>query len=220
MTSIPNPPVASSAPGVELGVELGARVEDWIQNELGGWAGASGVGPEVGVGVGFGVLLGVGVDMVDTGELAEMVESSGPSFLDLCWTPSEQAYCSGSIPRLAARWAAKEATMKALGHGIGEVDPIDIEVVSLEGELPRLQLYGSAEAIARERRVGHVAVSLTHGGPLAVAFVVAVGEAVDPEAGTATGIDLGTPVGSRGGEDTGINCGSSEPGDQGRGLNC
>ncbi len=202
MTSIPNPPVASSAPGVglgvELGVELGAGIGDWIQTELAGRAQASDGASGGGAGVGFGVLLGVGVDVVDTGELAEMVESSGPSFLDLCWTPSEQAYCAGSIPRLAARWAAKEATMKALGHGIGEVDPIDIEVVSLEGELPRLQLHGSAEAIARERRVGHVAASLTHEGPFAVAFVVAVGEAVDPEAGTATGIDLGPPVGSRG----------------------
>ena len=89
--------------------------------------------------------------------------------------------------------------MKALGHGIGEVDPIDIEVVSIEGEPPILQLHGSAEAIALERRVSHVSVSLTHEGPLTVAFVVAVGEAVGPATGTATGVE-GTSVVREGGE--------------------
>lgn len=192
MTSHQNPAVASSALGVEKGVELGAGVEEWVETELAGRAGAS-----PGARVGVGVLLGVGVDMVDTGQLAEMIESSGSSFMDLCWTPSEQAYCAGSIPRLAARWAAKEATMKALGHGIGEIDPIDIEVVSIEGEPPTLQLHRSAQAIALERWISHLAVSLTHEGTFAVAFVVAMGEAVDPVAGAATGVDIGTLVGSR-----------------------
>ncbi|MFC5679095.1 holo-ACP synthase [Aeromicrobium endophyticum] len=192
MTSLPNPAVASSALGVEKGVELGAGVEEWVETEFAGLAGAS-----LGARVGVDVLLGVGVDMVDAGQLAEMIESSGSSFMDLCWTPSEQGYCAGSIPRLAARWAAKEATMKALGRGIGEIDPIDIEVVSIEGEPPLLELHGSARAIARERWVRRVALSLTHEGTFAVAFVVVVGEAVDPVTGTATGVGIGTPVGSR-----------------------
>lgn len=180
MISLANPSIASST----LGVELGAGVEDWVETEL---------GVRVGARVGVGVLLGVGVDMVDTGELAEMIEASGPSFMDLCWTPSEQAYCVGSIPRLAARWAAKEATMKALGRGIGEVDPIDIEVVSIEGEPPTLQLHRSAEAIAQERRMSQLSMSLTHEGTSALAFVVAMGEAVDLETGTATGVVRDTP---------------------------
>jgi holo-[acyl-carrier protein] synthase len=189
MIPVPNPPFVRSAHGVDLG----AGVEDWVETELVGRVGAS-----VAASVGVGVLLGVGVDMVDTADLAEMIESSGPSFINLCWTPSEQAFCSGSIPRLAARWAAKEATMKALGRGIGEVDPIDIEVVSIEGEPPFLQVHGSAEAIARERRVSRLALSLTHEGTFAVAFVVALGEVVDPGTHTATGVDPGAPVGSWG----------------------
>lgn len=188
MTSRLNPPVARSAHGVELG----AGVEDWFETDLGSRVGAS-----LGAKVGVGVLLWVGVDMVDTRQLTEMIESSGPSFMDLCWTPSEQAYCAGSIPSLGARWAAKEATMKALGHGIGEIDPIDIEVVSIEGEPPLLQLHGSAEAIARERCVSRVALSLTHEGTFAVAFVVAMGEAVDPETAPRRAPPQGTPVGSR-----------------------
>lgn len=187
MTSVPNP----SAPRSAHGVELNVWVEDWVETELGAQVGASGEAK-----VEVGVLLGVGVDMVNTAELAEMIESSGPSFMSLCWTPTERTTCAGSISRLAARWAAKEATMKALGRGIGEVDPTDIEVVSNEGESPLLQLHGSAEAIARERRVSRVALSLAHEGTFAVAFVVAMGEVVDAEAGTRAGVDPSTPVGS------------------------
>lgn len=127
--------------------------------------------------------LGVGVDMVDIRELADMIETSGTSFMDSCWTPAEQAYCAGSITRLAARWAAKEATMKALGHGIGEVDPLDIEVVSAEGEPPSLQLHGRAAALARDLRMSHLAVSLTHESNFAVAFVVGMGDDFDTEEG-------------------------------------
>lgn len=147
-----SPKIPTEIP-TEIPAEIGAEVDDWI-----------------------GTALRVGVDMVDTPELADMIDASGPSFMDLCWTPAEQAYCAGSITRLAARWAAKEATMKALGHGIGEVDPVDVEVVSAEGEPPALQLHGSAAALARELRISHLAVSLTHEANAAVAFVVAVAD--------------------------------------------
>lgn len=118
--------------------------------------------------------VGVGVDMVSVHELADMIEASGSSFIDACWTPVEQTYCAGSVRRLAARWAAKEATMKALGHGIGEVDPLDIEVVSIEGEMPTLRLYGSASAHAHNLHISHFALSLTYEGDFALAFVVAL----------------------------------------------
>lgn len=177
----------AAAADVAVGAELGAEIAEWVGSALGRWAGVA-------------VGLGVGVDGVDIGQLADMIENSGPSFMDMCWTPDEQACCEGSIPRLAARWAAKEATMKALGRGIGEVDPIDIEVVSVEGEPPLLRLRGGAEAAAREQRMSHLAVSLTHEGNFAVAFVVIMCEALDPETGAG---------GSRkGGEDS--SCGSWE----------
>src|SRR4051812_44292834 len=104
--------------------------------------------------------LRVGVDMVSIPELSDMVETSGPIFMDFCWTHAEQTYCGGSISRLAARWAAKEATMKALGHGIGEVDPLDIEVYAVEGGAPGLRLRGNAAAFARELGASHYSLSL------------------------------------------------------------
>ena len=171
MTPLAVAPVARSASCI--GTDAG--VAAWVATEL---------GIRTGTGNGVSLLAGVGVDMVDTEELADLIESSGPSFMDLCWTPSEQTYCGGSISRLAARWAAKEATMKALGHGIGEIDPTDIEVVSIEGEPPGLLLHGSAEYIAGQRRMSRLAVSLTHESIFAMAFVVALCEAALPETGT------------------------------------
>jgi holo-[acyl-carrier protein] synthase len=119
--------------------------------------------------------LRVGVDMVSIPELASMVETSGPTFLDSCWTRTEQAYCDGSIPRLAARWAAKEATMKALGHGIGEIDPLDVEVHAVEGAAPGLRLHNMAADHARAAGLDELVLSLTHEANFALAFVVAYG---------------------------------------------
>lgn len=117
--------------------------------------------------------LHVGVNLVNVPELARMLQTSGPTFLDSCWTAAEQEYCNGSVPRLAARWAAKEATMKALGQGIGDVDPIDIEVAAKEGQTPHLRLYGTAQRRAQEIGVNDLALSMSHESDLAVAFVVA-----------------------------------------------
>jgi holo-[acyl-carrier protein] synthase len=118
-------------------------------------------------------LVRVGVDMVSLPALAAMIETSGAGFIDACWSSEEQDYCNGSLERLAARWAAKEATMKALGHGIGEIDPVDIEVVAVEGEAPKLLLQGSALIYAQRAGLERFVVSLCHEGELAIAYVLA-----------------------------------------------
>lgn len=114
----------------------------------------------------------VGIDMVSVTEMAAMLDSSGQPYRDLCWSPTEQAYCGGSAARYAVRWAAKEAAMKALGHGIGEVAPRDIEVVAVEGERPTVRLAGSASNFAEEAGV-LLALSMSHEANLAIAVVVA-----------------------------------------------
>lgn len=114
----------------------------------------------------------VGVDMVDITDMAAMLEASGQPYRDLCWTSQEQAYCGNSAARYAVRWAAKEAVMKALGHGIGEVDPVDIEVVSVEGQRPVLRLAGAARVFA-EAAALELSLSMSHEGDVAVAFVIA-----------------------------------------------
>lgn len=114
----------------------------------------------------------VGVDLVSVSKMASMLQASGQPFRDQCWTVAEQAYCGDSAARYAAHWAAKEAAMKALGHGIGEVDPVDIEVVSVEGERPVVRLSGTAGVFAEAAGV-ELVVSMSHEGDIATAFVIA-----------------------------------------------
>lgn len=116
--------------------------------------------------------VGVGVDLVSIHQLAAMLATGGAAFRELCWTADELVHCGSSTPRLAVRWAAKEAAMKALGRGIGDIDPTDIEVTGLEGHRPTLRLHGSALAVAQEKQVD-LALSMSHEDDLAVAFVVA-----------------------------------------------
>lgn len=115
----------------------------------------------------FGIL--TGVDMVDVRRLARMVNQGGQAFLDNTWTEAELAFCGSRIDRLAARWAAKEAVMKALGSGVGTVDPLQIEVVRFSGKPPRLRLCGNAETLASKLRVISWSLSLAHESQFAVA---------------------------------------------------
>ena len=119
-------------------------------------------------------VVGVGVDLVNVGVLGDLVMSGGAGFLNAGWTATEQRDAAGVSERLATRWAAKEAVMKALGRGLGDVDPLDIEIaLGISGE-PEVRLRSSASEAAETRGVGVVRVSMSHEYGLAVAFAVAV----------------------------------------------
>ncbi|WP_255432183.1 holo-ACP synthase [Amycolatopsis sp. WAC 04182] len=121
------------------------------------------------------ILLRTGVDIVDVERLKRMIELSGTEFLESSWTAAEREYCAGRPERLATRWAAKEATMKALDRGIGRVSPLDVEVVAHEGQAPSLLLHGPAETRALDMRLDTWSVSLSHEDRWALAFVIGVG---------------------------------------------
>jgi holo-[acyl-carrier protein] synthase len=123
------------------------------------------------------MLLLTGVDMVDVTKLARMVELTGDEFLDSSWTPAERLYCAGRPDRLASRWAAKEATMKVLGQGLGQISPLEVEVAAVEGHRPTLVLRGNASVRARQLRLDTWSLSLTHEDRWALAFVVGIGSA-------------------------------------------
>jgi holo-[acyl-carrier protein] synthase len=95
-------------------------------------------------------------------------------FLDRVFTPQELALFGGSLPSLAARFAAKEAVSKALGCGIGKVSFQDIEI--LRGDLgePLLLLHSQAKQIAEQFGWVSWSLSLSHTRENAIAFVVAV----------------------------------------------
>lgn len=127
--------------------------------------------------------VGVGVDLVDLADVEQLVEAGGTEFLESAWTAGERDECEGSIERLAARWAAKEAVMKALGEGLGRLSPLDVEVqLDPDTGAPRVQLHRHALARAHDRAICGWFVSLCHENGWAAAIVVATRE--PPQAAT------------------------------------
>lgn len=114
-----------------------------------------------------------GVDLVHIGSLTDMVASGSPTFATTCWTKAELAECRGAPRRLATRWAAKEAVMKALTQGIGELAPTDIEVQTDSYGAPHILLHGPAAARAQALGIDEFAVSLSDDADYAIAFVIA-----------------------------------------------
>ena len=119
-----------------------------------------------------GVMLTTGVDIIEISRVRQVMERYGQRFLQRIYTPGEIAYCRERPPNLAARFAAKEATMKALGTGVRGVSWKDIEVVRHESGAPSIKLHGRAKGRAQRLGLREVSLSLSHSREYAVAFVV------------------------------------------------
>lgn len=120
-------------------------------------------------------VIGVGVDAVDIARFRDSLTRT-PSLRNRLFTSDELAPLAGRIdpvPSLAARFAAREAAMKAMGVGLGAFDFHDVWVASHDSGRPALQVSGRADALARERGIGSWHLSLTHTHDLAIAYVVA-----------------------------------------------
>ena len=117
-------------------------------------------------------MLTTGVDIIEISRVREVLERYGQRFLDRVFTHGETEYCRGRAPNLAARFAAKEATMKALGTGVRGVGWKDIEVVRASSGAPSVELHGRAEQRARQLGVKEISLSLSHSREYAIAFVV------------------------------------------------
>lgn len=128
--------------------------------------------------------LAVGVDLVDIAEVARSVKHFGDRYLRRVFTEHEIACCQGpadvAAASLAARFAAKEATMKVLAPEDARPDWRSIEVVRLPSGACKLRLRGAAARLAIERGLGPFALSMTHEAGLAAAVVVS-GSALWPE---------------------------------------
>lgn len=114
-----------------------------------------------------------GIDMVDLPSFGRDVQLGGNRFLERIFTPQELAFCGGRLDRLAARFAAKEATSKALGTGMRGIGWHEIEVVSLSNGQPLLRIGGRAARHATQLGIARWSLSLTHTDLVAAAFVVA-----------------------------------------------
>lgn len=125
-------------------------------------------------------VLGHGIDLTETARIAALLGDHPQRFLERCFTEREVSD-AGTGPRqvehLAARFAAKEAALKALGTGWAQgVGWTDIAVHRAESGRPELMVTGRAAAIAAERGIVRWHVSLTHTRQHAVASVIAEGD--------------------------------------------
>jgi holo-[acyl-carrier protein] synthase len=128
-------------------------------------------------------VVGIGIDLVELDRFRRTLERT-PGVRERVFTPAELAWADAAddpTERLAARFAAKEAFLKALGVGLADVPLRDIEVVRSPAGKPHLVLHGAAERSAISASVGVVHLSLTHTATTAGAVVVATaGSAVVP----------------------------------------
>jgi holo-[acyl-carrier protein] synthase len=118
----------------------------------------------------------VGIDMVAIPRVRRVLEKHDGRFLRRVYTPEEVAHCRGRVSELAARFAAKEAVMKALGTGARGVSWREIEVLPDRRGKPLVYLYGRARARAEHIGLRALDVSLTHERDFAVAAVIGVRE--------------------------------------------
>ena len=121
-------------------------------------------------------MIGIGTDLVEL-ERFRVALGRTPGLRRRLFTDDERAYAelrNDPTERFAARFAAKEAVLKAMGAGIGECAFREIEVVRAESGEPSVQLHGKAAALAQERGVGAWRLTMTHTASVAQAIAVAL----------------------------------------------
>jgi holo-[acyl-carrier protein] synthase len=122
------------------------------------------------------MIVGTGVDLCEVGRMQEAIERHGARILNRVFTEREVAYSerkANRFERYAARFAAKEAGMKALGTGWrGGLGWRDLEVTNLPSGRPTLTLHRVAAEIAGKMGVRNISLSLTHTADQAMALVI------------------------------------------------
>lgn len=122
------------------------------------------------------MIVGTGIDIAEVPRIAASIERFGARFLDRIFTEGERRYCDSKanrVERYAARFAAKEAAMKALGTGWNHgVRWRDCEVTRQPGGRPTMAFHGRAGEFAAKLGVRNIALSLTHTAEQAMAQVI------------------------------------------------
>jgi len=122
------------------------------------------------------MIIGTGVDICEVSRMGESIARFGDRFLQRVFTEGEIRYCKSkrnSVERFAARFAAKEAAMKALGTGASRgVTWTSIEVAHAPGGRPVLRLTARTSEIADRLGVKRISLSVTHTASTAMAIVI------------------------------------------------
>src|SRR6266480_3226757 len=122
------------------------------------------------------MIVGTGIDIAEVHRIGEAMERFGARFLHRVFTEGERRYCDSKanrVERYAARFAAKEAAMKALGTGWSRgVRWRDIEICRQLGSRPTIRFHGKAAEFAARLNTKNVALSLSHTREQAIASVI------------------------------------------------
>ncbi len=122
------------------------------------------------------MIIGTGVDLCEVHRIREAIERHGRRIIERVYTEREIAYAeskANKFERYAARFAAKEAGMKALGTGWrGGIAWRDFEVTNLKSGRPTLAFHGKAAELAEKMGVRNIALSMTHTSVQAMAQVI------------------------------------------------
>ena len=122
------------------------------------------------------MIVGTGVDLAEVPRIKASIERYGEKFIRRIYTPAEIAYVerkANKFERYAARFAAKEAGMKAIGTGWRRgVTWQDFEVANLPSGKPTLRLHGVAARFAEKLGVRNISLSITHTKELGMAHVI------------------------------------------------
>ncbi|HUS18658.1 MAG TPA: holo-[acyl-carrier-protein] synthase [Terriglobales bacterium] len=125
------------------------------------------------------MIVGTGIDITEVSRIAAAIARYGDRFLQRVYTPREIAYCRSkrnASERFAARFAAKEAAMKAIGTGLRRgVTWQDVEIGHEPGGRPTIVFSGKAAEFAAKLGMQRVALSLTHTETTAMAQVILEG---------------------------------------------
>lgn len=123
------------------------------------------------------MLIGVGCDVIEIARVAKAMERR--AFVERVYAPEEIAYCEGrgkqAASSFAARFAAKEAVLKALGTGLRGGELTEIVITNDDLGKPRVQLKGYHAELAQKLGVKNIALSMSHSRVAALAYVVMEG---------------------------------------------
>ena len=115
---------------------------------------------------------GIGIDIAEVERIGQLVETH-EQFLTRVYTEQEINYCikkKNKYQHFAARFAAKESVLKALGVGLsGDIKWTDIEVVHESSGRPKINTYGAVRKIVEQRKIKEILVSLSHTSLYAIA---------------------------------------------------
>lgn len=121
-------------------------------------------------------MVGIGMDIIEIERIRKALERR-PKLKKRIFSEEEIAYCrqkANPFPSLAARFAAKEAALKAMGVGLGACSLCDIYIYISEGGVPNLRVRNSAASLAFEKGIKEFKVTLTHSKDNAAATVIAL----------------------------------------------